>query len=109
MYVAVGTTSEGFRIAAGGDSARGGWTSCRPVRDITEEYVEKDDWARLCDGKLVERIVGLAGVDSVSGNSGTRAACVFVATPLSDSRLLLAGGGLAPLGRATRLLRRSAK
>lgn len=109
MYVAVGTTSEGFRIATGGDCACGGWTSCRPARDVTDEYVESEDWARLCDEMLVERIAELAEADSVNCEFGAGAACVLVATPLLDSRLLLPGGGLAPLGRATRLLRRSAK
>ena len=57
----------------------------------------------------MERKEELASAVSVDCNSDTGTGWVFVATPRSDSRLLLAGGGLAPLGRATRLLRRSAK
>jgi hypothetical protein len=109
MYVSVGTTSEGFKIATGCDCDCGGWTICRPARDVTEEYVESDDWARLCDEKLAERIAESPEAESVDCVCVTGAVCVLVATPLSDSRLLLAGRGLAPLGRATRLLRRSAK
>jgi hypothetical protein len=43
MYVDVGTTSEGFRIATGGGCGCGGCTNCRPVREVTDEYVENDD------------------------------------------------------------------
>lgn len=64
--------------------------------------MDSEDWARLCDSTLEER-----GANSVEGDSGVGSAGAVVATPLSDSRLLLGGGGLAPLGRATRLFRRS--
>jgi hypothetical protein len=111
MYVAVGTTSEGFKIATGGDCTAGGWTSCRPVLEVTDEYVDIEDCARRCDEKLAGRGAAVTRADSFGGNSGAGigCGCTCVATPLSESRLLLEGGGLAPLGRATRLLRRSAR
>lgn len=101
MYVAVGTTSDALRGFVVLGDAVGGWTSCLPVRDVTEEYVEREDWARLWDRTLEDR----GGAST--GDSGAWSAGAFGAAPLSESRRLLGGKGLAPLGRATRLLRRS--
>lgn len=53
MYVALGTTSEGFRGRAG-EVWLGCCASCRPVLEETE-YVERDDWARLWDMALADR------------------------------------------------------
>jgi hypothetical protein len=41
MYVALGTTSEGLRMRS--PAGRGGCATCRPVLDVTEEYVERED------------------------------------------------------------------
>jgi len=70
MYVALGTKSDGFNGSVGG--CGGGWANCLPVRDVTEPYVERDDWARLCDKTLAAR-----GIDSV-GDSGRSDGDVFV-------------------------------
>jgi hypothetical protein len=70
--------------------------------------VESDDCARLWDEEL-EQGAELAGADSFRLASEPGAVCGCAATSLSDSRLLLGGGGLAPLGLATRLLRKSAR
>jgi hypothetical protein len=114
MYVALGTTSDAFSGATGAPCAGGGWASCLPVLEATDEYVEKADWARLCESALVER-----GAVSPVGESGSSLWTVVVVSFESrrlvvvvdsfESRRLLAGCGLAPLGRATRLLRRSDK
>lgn len=101
MYVAVGTTSDGFKGAAGAWEVDGCCANCRPVREFTDEYVDSEDWARLCDSTLEER-----GFDSSTGDAGKGSATAAVA-PLSESRRLLVGKGLAPLGRATRFVRRS--
>ena len=97
----MGTTSEAFRGFTGSDrSACGGCTICLLVLDVTDEYVDSEDCARRWDWTLEERGYsddGLSGF--VSGSCG-------VTTPRSESRLLLAGCGLAPVGRATRLFRR---
>jgi len=45
MYVALGTTSEGFRGTTGALGERGCCTSGRPILEFDEEYVERDDRA----------------------------------------------------------------
>lgn len=74
---------------------------------MTEEYVDREDCARLCDIPLAEREVpsmeGLADCDSTGTGVGI---------PRSDSRRLLellGGKGLAPVGLATLLFLRSAR
>lgn len=66
--------------------------------------MEADDCARLWDNTLEER-----GTGSSTGDSGVWVRGTTAGAILSDSRLLLDGRGLAPLGlgRATLLLRRS--
>lgn len=66
MYVALGTTSDGFRGATGDPPRAGGWASCLPVLEVTEPYVESADWARLCESALAER-----GIASPVGDSGS--------------------------------------
>lgn len=97
MYVALGTTSDAFKGSTGvtGD---GGWTNCLLCLELTDEYVERDDCARLCERTLAER------GPSRTGDSGRSVWAVFV---LSLESLRLPGCGRAPLGRATRLFRRS--
>ena len=49
---------------------------------------------------------GAYSVEDLSGESGL---CVFVGATFSESRRVLAGCGLAPLGRATRVFLKLAR
>ena len=53
---------------------------------MIEEYVEREDWARLCDRALKER-----GTESAIGLSAGSSVAMVVANSLSDSRRPLEG------------------
>lgn len=99
--MALGTTCEGFK----GGSCGGGCTSARPVLEPADEYVPTE--LRLC---LREKELPGREGRSAAGVSGGASACGVVSDNTAiDCRRLLGGGGLAPLGRATRLFLRSAR
>jgi hypothetical protein len=80
-------------------------TSCLPTFDVAE-WLDITDMARWCDMTLSDRGgSSLAGSDTATVE-GTRD------NPQSNSRLprvVEEGRGLAPVGRAIRLLRKSAR
>jgi hypothetical protein len=91
MYVALGTTSDGF-TRAGVFGEFGCCTSCRPVLEVTE-YVDRADSALLCEKALADRgpkSLEDFAVGSVA--SGARVeACIAEACLSVDSRRVLAG------------------
>lgn len=105
MYVALGTTSEGFKRGRSAGCPEGGCcTSWRPVLDATDENIDTDDCARWWDALLVER-----GSLPSEGEASVVVSGTGAGFPLIDSRRVEEGCGLAPLGRAIRLFLRSAR